>query len=209
MRQRRTERGQDPGWLYSLLPAAFFFLGVATGIFYAGQVSEQLNTELTEYLTRYLSLSQQEFTLSLLCSSAWAYLRVPALVLLSSLTPLGLVLLPLSAVAVGFFPAYAVGCLTASFGGAGVWLALGLFGLRSLATIPCYFLLAAHAWSASAGMLRVSFGRGHPFSPVHDQRWWLRFAGVCLFLCGALCVELRWGPLLTQNVLSRVFKERS
>lgn len=206
MKQKRRERGRDPGWLCSLLPTAFFLLGITLGVLYAGRVSERLGGELTDYLTRYLSLSRQrEITLSLVCTAAWAYFRGPLLAFVCGFTPVGTVLLPLTAAVCGFLPAYATGCLAASFGGTGVWLALGLFGLRTLTTVPCFFLLAAHAWHTSAALLRVSFGKGHPFSPVYDRRWWLRFAGVCLFLGCAVCGELRLTPLLTQTVLEHIF----
>lgn len=206
MRQKRRECGQDPGWLCSLLPAAFFSFGVAAGNWYAGQVSERLAGELADYLMEYLSLSrQQEVTLLLVCTSVWAYFRGPLLALVCVFTPAGTVLLPLAAAAFGFFPAYAVSCLAASFGGTGVWLALGLFGLRTMTTLPCFFLLSAHAWRTSAALLRVSFGKGHPFSPVYDRRWWVRFAGVCLILACSVCAELRLTPLLIQTALERIF----
>lgn len=206
MKQKRRERGRDPGWLCSLLPAVFFLLGVTAGILYAGRVSDRLDVELTDYLTRYLSLSRQrEVTLPLVCATVWAYFRGPLLVFICGFTAVGTVLLPLTAAVCGFLPAYAAGCLAASFGGTGIWLALGLFGLRTLATLPCFFLLAAHAWHTSAALLRVSLGKGHPFSPVYDRRWWLCFAGVCLFLGCAVCAELRLTPLLTRTVLEHIF----
>lgn len=206
MKQKRWERGQDPGWLCSLLPAVFFLLGATAGILYAGRVSERLSGELTDYLTGYLSLAQQRVvTLSLVCATVWAYFRGPLLAFVCGFTPVGTVLLPLSAAVCGFLPAYAAGCLAASFGGTGIWLALGLFGVRTLATLPCFFLLAAHAWHMSAALFRVSLGKGHPFSPVYDRRWWLRFAGVCLFLGCAVCAELRLTPLLTQTLLEHIF----
>ena len=69
------------------------------------------------------------------------------------------VLLPCVTAAYGFFLSFSVCCFTAAFGVDGVLLALAVFGLRCMVTLPCYFLLAAASWGTSAGLAAVSFGR--------------------------------------------------
>ncbi len=189
-----TENGTGSG--RCLLLAAFFLMGAAAGAVCAGRVSGTLAQELSDYLRDYLTLSRER---SLDFSTVWAlakaYYLSSALAFFCGFTSIGLVLVPLLAAGAGFFPTYAAGCLRAVFGTRGLWLALGLFGLRCLVTLPCFFLLAAPAWSASTALFRVSFGKGHPFLPAYGGRWWLRFLGVCVILGLGLWLDLRLTPV--------------
>lgn len=206
MRQKRAAQRIDPNWLRSLLLAGCFLFGVLGGIFWADRISGGIGSELAAYLQDYLALSDVRDTesFSALWSQIRVYMRWPALAFLCGFTSAGLVLLPLGAAACGFFPAYAAACLADVFGSRGILLALGFFGVRTLATIPCFFLLAVPSLEVSAALFRVSFGRGHPFSPVYGKHWWLRFAAVCLFLCLGLCVDLWLSPFLLPRLLERV-----
>ena len=113
-------------------------------------------------------------------------------------------MLPLLTAAFGFLPAYAVSCLTAAFGGQGVWLAVGFFGLRCLLTIPCFFLLAPPSFQSAAGRLGASLGRGR-FIPPDSRGCWLRFAGVILALGLGIYGDLRLSPFLLRVLLEQVF----
>ena len=117
----------------------------------------------------------------------------------------GIMLLPLLAAAAGFFPAYAAGCLTASFGGRGLLLALAFFGFRCLVTVPCFFLLAAPAMGRAAALRGLSRGRrGAAFSAC-GRGCWLGFGIVCLILCLGAWIELRLSPFLLRALLERFF----
>ena len=106
-----------------------------------------MERELTTYLTDYLALAQsQDLGISVVCSLTLLYLQGPVLAFLCGICSAGILLLPLLAAAAGFFPAYAAGCLTASFGGRGLLLALAFFGFRCLVTVPCFFLKAGGAY---------------------------------------------------------------
>ena len=108
-------------------------------------------------------------------------------------------------VCAGFFPAYAAGCLTASFGGRGLLLALAFFGFRCLVTVPCFFLLAAPAMGRAAALRGLSRGRrGAAFSAC-GRGCWLGFGIVCLILCLGAWIELRLSPFLLRALLERFF----
>ena len=118
MKWNRAERWTDPSRLHSLLLAVFFFLGIGAGVVCAGRISGDVERELTTYLTDYLALAQsQDLGISVVCSLTLLYLQGPVLAFLCGVCSAGILLLPLLAAAAGFFPAYAAGCLTASFGG--------------------------------------------------------------------------------------------
>ena len=181
MKWNRAERWTDPSRLHSLLLAVFFFLGIGAGVVCAGRISGDVERELTTYLTDYLALAQsQDLGISVVCSLTLLYLQGPALAFLCGVCSAGILLLPLLAAAAGFFPAYAAGCLTASFGGRGLLLALA-FGLVSAAVTafavhpPVWVWLALAAWCAGWCL----FGR----LPRRVQRLGL-LAGSLVYLVG-------------------------
>ena len=93
-----------------------------------------------------------------------------------------------------FFCPFPCLCFTAAFGVDGVPLALAVFGLRCMVTLPCYFLLAAASWGTSAGLAAVSFGRGRRTAPVvYGRACWVRFGACCLALLAG-CVRSCFCP---------------
>lgn len=198
MRGKRAERGTDPSWLHSLLLAVFFFLGVLVGTACGSRVSDSVGAELSTYLSAYLDAAPCQ-SLSAAAALALAYLRWPLLAFLWGFLALGTALIPLTAAAFGFFPAYAVTCLTAAFGLRGLWMALCFFGLRYLVTTPCFFLLSAVSWQRAIARLRAAPGR----SVSADSH--VRFAAVCLVLCLGVWGDLRLSPFLFRVLLERIF----
>ena len=111
----------------------------------------------------------------------------------------------LLAAAAGFFPAYAAGCLTASFGGRGLLLALAFFGFRCLVTVPCFFLLAAPAMGRAAALRGLSRGRRDAAFSACGRGCWLGFGIVGLILCLGAWIELRLSPFMLRALLERFF----
>ena len=152
MNQRQIGRGPGSSWLHSLLLAVFFFLGILAGIMCACRASAQISEELSAYLSAYLNaVRQRTSSPDVGCSLAAMYIWGPALAFLLAFTGIGAVLLPLLTAAYGFFPAYAVSCMAASFGRQGVLMAAVFFGLRCLITFPCFFLLSSILWERIPG----------------------------------------------------------
>ena len=187
MKWNRAERWTDPSRLHSLLLAVFFFLGIGAGVVCAGRISGDVERELTTYLTDYLALAQsQDLGISVVCSLTLLYLQGPALAFLCGVCSAGILLLPLLAAAAGFFPAYAAGCLTASFGGRGL-------------------LLAAPAMGRAAALRGLARGRRCAAFSACGRGCWLGFGIVCLILCLGAWIELRLSPFLLRALLERFF----
>lgn len=133
------------------------------------------------------------------------YFRYPLFAFLLGFASIGVVLLPCVTAAYGFFLSFSVCCFTAAFGVDGVLLALAVFGLRCMVTLPCYFLLAAASWGTSAGLAAVSFGRGRRTAPVvYGRACWVRFGACCLALLAGVCAELFLSPVLLRLMLERI-----
>lgn len=119
---------------------------------------------------------------------------------------IGVVLLPCVTAAYGFFLSFSVCCFTAAFGVDGVLLALAVFGLRCMVTLPCYFLLAAASWGTSAGTGgRVLWERtadcplwstAGPAGSGSAPAVWRCWPGVC--------AELFLSPVLLRLMLERI-----
>jgi len=195
-------RGENQTLLRLLFLAAFFLGGVFLGQAAALRVPEAVGRELRNYLSDFLLLDESGLWTETVLSALLIYFRYPLLACLLGFMSLGLVLLPCAAAALGFFCSFSVCCFTAAFGGEGVVLALAVLGLRCAVTLPCFFLLAVPAWSASASLAAVSAGKGKRIM-VYDRRWLVRLGVVVLVLLAGVCVELFVSPHLLRLALER------
>ena len=148
-----------------LLLALFFLCGAILGQVLAGRVPGETGLELRQYLEDYVRLGG-EVSPGAAVSAAAVYFRYPLLAFLLGFASIGVVLLPVSAAAFGFFLSFAVCCFTAAFGPDGVLLALAALGLRCVVTMPCFFLLASSSCGTAAGLAAVSFGSGRRTAPA-------------------------------------------
>ena len=188
-----------------MLLALFFLCGIFGGQVLAGRIPSTAGQELTEYLKYYVTL-ENHISPQTVRSSLLLYLRYPVLAALLGFASIGVVLLPGVAVAFGFFLSFSVSCFTAAFGPAGMLVALAVMGLRTLTTLPCFFLLAAHSLGSSAALASLSFGRGRRSAPVaYGSKWWSCFVVCLLVLLAGVCVELLCAPLFLRMALERVF----
>ena len=189
-----------------LLLALFFLGGVVLGQVVAGGVPDATGDELSRYLTDYVQVGgEAELTARTVLSAAVIYFRYPLLAFLFGFASVGILLLPGLTAAYGFFLSFSVCCFTAAFGGNGVLLALAVFGLRCLVTLPCYFLLAVPAWGASASLVSLSFGRGRHTAPVvYGKSCWMRLCVSLAVLFSGMCVDLFLSPLFLRLILERI-----
>lgn len=202
----RNSSFQLPSLPRLLFLALFFFAGVILGQVLAGRVPDETGSELTRYLENYVQLGGEgALSAKTAVSALVIYYRYPLIAFLLGFASIGVVLLPCVTVAYGFFLSFSVCCFTAAFGTDGVLLALAVFGLRCLVTMPCYFLLAASSWGTSAALAAVSFGRGKRTAPViYGRACWVRFGISCLALFIGVCADLFLSPVLLQLMLERI-----
>ena len=132
----------------------------------------------------------------------------PVLAFLLGFASIGVVLLPVSAAAFGFFLSFAVCCFTAAFGPDGVLLALAALGLRCVVTMPCFFLLASSSCGTAAGLAAVSFGSGRRTAPACGRVDWRRFGACSLALAAGVCGELTLTPALLRLALRDALFEK-
>lgn len=195
--------GQNQTLLRLLILAGFFLVGVCLGQAAALRVPSSAGSELHKYLADFLRLEGGVVPgPETVLSTVLLYFRYPLLAVLLGFASLGLALLPCLSAAFGFFLSFSVCCFTAAFGAEGVLLALAVFGLRCVVTLPCFFLLALPAWNASAVLMALSSGKGKHVA-VYDRGWLKRLGAVMLVLFAGVCVELLLSPKLVRLALTR------
>ena len=189
-----------------LFLALFFLGGTLLGQVLAGNVPDGTGDELTRYLTDYVYLYGQTAPEGrAFWETVVIYFRYPLLAVFLGFTSVGVVLLPVVAVAFGFFLSFSVSCFTAAFGGEGVLLALAVSGLRCALTLPCFFLLAVPSWQTSWALAGLSLGRGQRCAPVvYGRVWWLRAGLAAAVLLAGVCADHALSPVLLRLALERV-----
>lgn len=190
-----------------LLLASFFACGVILGQVVSGRVPDGTAPELNRYLTDYLTLSKDAgFSGRAFLSSLLMYLRYPLLAFLLGFASIGIVLLPLLSAAYGFFLSFSVCCFAAAFGRNGILLALSVFGIRCLISLPCFFFLAVPSFRNASALAAASFGRkNRRIPPVrYPSSWWLRLCGALAVLMAGAISEMLFAPYLLDAVLSRI-----
>lgn len=206
-RRQLRDTGRN-GFLFRLLFLAVWFgVGIVLGQAMASRVSFTVSGELDRYLRSYFSLgsSARSISAGTMLSAAVVYFRYPLLAFLLGFASAGVVLLPALSCAYGFFLSFSVSCFTAAFGSDGVLLALCVFGLRCLVTLPCYFVLAVPSFRNALALAAVSLGKGRREAPiVYGSAWWLRLCAVTgVLLAGVLC-EGWVSPWLLDLIRSRI-----
>ena len=189
-----------------LFLALFFLGGILLGQVLAGKVPDGTGDELTRYLTDYVYLYGQTAPEGrAFWETVVIYFRYPLLAVFLGFTSVGVVLLPVVAVAFGFFLSFSVSCFTAAFGGEGVLLALAVSGLRCALTLPCFFLLAVPSWQTSWALAGLSLGRGQRCAPVvYGRVWWLRAGLAAAVPLAGVCADHALSPVLLRLALERV-----
>lgn len=188
-----------------LFLALFFFVGIVLGQVFSGRVPDATGDELNRYLTDFLRVERADSVPRAALSAAVLYFRYPLMAFLLGFASAGVVLLPLTAGAFGFFLSFSVCCFTAAFGSDGVLLALAVFGLRCAVTLPCYFLLAVPSLERSMALASLSFGRGRRAAPVvYGRAWWSRLAVLSGVLLAGMCADLMLTPWYLRQILERM-----
>lgn len=189
-----------------LFLALFFFAGIVLGQVFSGRVPDATGDELNRYLTDFLRVERADSIPRAALSAAVLYFRYPLMAFLLGFASAGVVLLPLTAGAFGFFLSFSVCCFTAAFGSDGVLLALAVFGLRCAVTLPCYFLLAVPSLERSMALASLSFGRGRRAAApvVYGRAWWSRLAVLSGVLLAGMCADLMLTPWYLRQILERM-----
>ena len=137
----------------SLLPGlilcgALFLCGCVAGTFSSAFVRD--GSALTQYFSEYLLLEQDgSFVDPSFFSVLVDTFRYPLAVFVFGFSMPGIIGIPAFAGVRGYVLAFSVSVMVRLYGGDGVLLALSLFAVSTLITVPCFLILSAQGFRAS------------------------------------------------------------
>lgn len=187
-----------------LLCAVFFVCGCVIGAVAAGFVAsaDQLGSSVRDYLS--LMSDKTSVQPSLMSSVVDAFKYHLLAVFLGS-SVLGVFCIPILSAVRGFFLSFSVSVIVRLLGGKAILLTLSMFGISTLITIPCFFILSVIAFSASQNLLRVSLSKSGkaPGMPPAGRTVVVCVVCLALLLASAL-IETYLTPQLIQNAAAHI-----
>lgn len=159
-----------------------FFIGGMAGCILVNRVGGNGEVALEEFLEGYLTVvNSGELMQPNVLTLVWETLRWPLLILILSVTPLGLFAIPVLFLVRGFLLSFSIASFFRVLGTSGLALAFTLFGVTGVLYVPVLFILGVQGFLFSGAMAGCLMGEG---------RKRLRFDRVVLFRCGICAVVL-------------------
>ena len=150
-----------------VLCTALFLCGCIVGIISAGFVS---NTGgLSSYIAGLIPIKAgQVVSQPSFLSCFFNSIKYHICALFLAFSVLGVVCIPAMMAVRGFFLCFSVSVIVRLLGGAGIPLALSIFGIGALITIPCLFILSTQAFFTSTELMKTVFSRGGRSGPIYN-----------------------------------------
>jgi stage II sporulation protein M len=103
----------------------------------------------------------------------------------------------------GFFLCFSIAYVVRGFGAGGVPLALSMFALDAIITVPCFFVLAVQSFSSSTRLLRGVLSRGGG-EAVYERGFFRRCAVCAGVLCAAALSDMFLTPIMVRYFAQNV-----
>jgi len=189
----------DQGGLFGLVTCAVFFAcGIIAGTFSARRLDATGTHALYESMMGYMEqIRAGTYASPGFLPVLWTAGRDHLIVLFLGFSLLGVLCLPILSSVRGFYLSFSIAALIRAFGMGGVPVALSLFGVGALFTLPAFFTLTTQAFSASTQMGRAAFGLGTvQIGALYGRRYLVRLILCFLGVLAAVLIELYVTPAL-------------
>ncbi len=178
--------------------AICFLLGGVAGCVLCANVGGGGSESLSAYMQGLLAVAKTDgVTPPLLLPLLWEVLRWPLLTVVLGFTAFGVIGIPILFSVRGFLLSFAIASFTRMLGGTGSMLAVVVFGISGLISIPALFALGVQGFASARGLAGRAWGESGRSSPV-GRAYFLR-CGVC---AGAFCVCVLLEYLAVPGLLS-------
>lgn len=179
-----------------------FACGVVIGTFAAGYINEEIFSDLYNEISGYAGLVEEgSFRQPGVLSVIWSTCKYHLLVVFLGFSLLGPICIPLVSGIKGFFLSFSIAAVIKALGGGGWLVAIGLFGLGSIISLPCFFLLGSGAFKMSLGLFRSISGTSKSgISVLYGRRFLTRACLCVLALMAAVMIELYVTPYFLSMV---------
>lgn len=159
-----------------------FLAGAGLGCLWAMVMRDSSPAALRRYVEGCLASTRVGGSI---LSGLWRSLRMPLAVVLLRFATLGTVLIPPLMGVKGFLLTFSVASFVRSYGAAGEWASLAVFGPFSMLEVGVTLFLAVESWLGACESLRDARGG------IRDGGRFLRSAAVCaLLLAGGALLRL-------------------
>lgn len=164
-----------------LLCAALFVCGCIIGTVSAGFITDttQLGSTVSDYLA---FLSDKAAVQPAFFSSVVDAYKYHLAAVFLGFSILGVFCIPVLSAVRGFFLSFSVSVIIRLLGGKGILLALSMFGISTLVTIPCFFIISVTSFTASQYLLRLSMAKGGKSPGMLPTGSALASCAICLAL---------------------------
>lgn len=131
-----------------IILSVFLLCGILIGSFSASYIENDTATQLSSSIAN--SIGHKNFEIKpLLLITIWDNLKYFLLEVFWGFTFLGVIAIPITLAVRGYFLAFSIGAIINSYGISGIWLALALFGVQSIISIPCLIAISNKSFDAS------------------------------------------------------------
>lgn len=190
--------------LVLVILAAAFFLGSFAGCVLVSRISGLGSSALSEYFSEYLSALHSGAEVKPdIFSLLWDIFRWPLFVVAFGITPLGLLGVPVLFLMKGFLLSFSIASLFRMFGTYGLLLALTVFGVSGIASLPAFFVLGIQAFLVSGAMAGRIFGDSRTL-PLFQKTDFVRYVSCLVSLCIGLLIEYYIIPNLLTFISSLI-----
>lgn len=183
--------------------AAVFLIGCFAGCIFASQVDDIGNSAMSNYINGYLSQLNDKNVNSIML--LWSTVQWPLLLLIFSLTPVGLIGIPVIFLLRGFLLSFAVSAFCRAYDVHGLLLSFIALGITGLLHIPVLFTCGVQGFLTSgtlAGRLLGDSGK----QPIIDRVGLIRIAICAVILLFCYLIDRNLIPVLLQNFASMIQK---
>lgn len=185
-----------------IILSAAFFLGGLAGCVLAAQVNGSGSETLIDFLENYFSSinsgSEQKLEPILIF---WDVFRWPIYIFVLSITPLGLIGIPILFFLRGFLLSFAIASFYFAIGYPGITVALVVFCLSGMISIPVCFVLGVHGFLISGQVTVRLFGDGRR-QKIFRKINYIQYAVCVLSLCVCSFLEYYLIPALLSGMTS-------
>ncbi len=180
---------------------AAFLIGSFAGCIFASEADDIGNGAMINYINGYL-LQLDERTVNSI-SLLWSTVQWPLFLLIFSLTPAGLIGIPILFVIRGFLLSFAVAAFCRAYDLHGLLLAFIAIGITGLLHIPVLFACGVQGFLSSgtlAGRLLGESGK----QPIIDRAGLIRLAICAVILFFSYLIDRNLIPVLLQKFASMI-----
>jgi len=178
------------GRMFALLFLSGCFLcGILAGCFWADSVTESGGAALSEYVTGYLAVLQEEGAKGgSLFTTFWDLFRWPVVTVLAAFTVPGLIVIPAIFLVRGFLLSFATACFVRVLGSTGIIWAFVLFGVSGMLSLPVLFILGTQGVVSCRQLCLRLMGVRSGKERIFGNEYMIR-CGLCMVLL-LICIFL-------------------